>query len=65
MGVWQNPLGCLLTLLAMPLALLGSFGLVILGLKVFSIIQKALEPKTRDEGYYTLEQGREPGKNEK
>jgi len=63
MGAWQNPLGCLLTLLLMPLALLGSFGLVIFSLQVFSVIQKALEPKTHDEGHYTLEQGREIDKN--
>ncbi len=64
MGVWQSPLGCLLTLLLAPLALLGSFGLVIAGLKVFSIVQKVLEPKTENGGSYTLEQGKEISKTE-
>ncbi|MBN1933648.1 MAG: hypothetical protein JW934_03230 [Anaerolineae bacterium] len=64
MGVWQSPLGFLIALLLAPLALLGSFGLVILGLKVFSIVQKALEPKTEDGGNYTLEQEKEIGKTE-
>lgn len=64
MGVWQSPLGFLITLLLAPLALLGSFGLIIVGLKVFSIIQKALEPKTENGGTYTLEQEKEIGKTE-
>jgi hypothetical protein len=40
-------------------------GLVILGLKIAAIIQKAGEPRTVDEsGDYTLDQGRDVGKDE-
>jgi hypothetical protein len=42
-----------------PLALAG---LVVLGLKIAVIVQKATEPKTVDEsGDYTLDQGRDVG----
>jgi len=40
-------------------------GLVILGLKIAAIVQKASEPRTVDEsGDYTLDQGRDVGKEE-
>jgi hypothetical protein len=39
-------------------------GLVVLGLKIAAIIQKASEPPTVDEsGDYTLDQGRDVGKD--
>ena len=41
------------------------FGLVVLGLKIAAVIQKAGEPPTADDsGDYTLEQGRDVGKEE-
>ena len=41
------------------------FGLVVLGLKIAAIVQKAAEPRTVDEsGDYTLDQGRDVGKDE-
>jgi len=40
-------------------------GLVVLGLKIAAIVQKAAEPRTVDEsGDYTLDQGRDVGKDE-
>ena len=40
-------------------------GLVVLGLKIAAIVQKAGEPPTVDEsGDYTLDQGRDVGKDE-
>ena len=43
--------------------LLGLFGLVMLGLKIAAIVQKASESRTVDEsGDYTLDQGRDVGK---
>ena len=40
-------------------------GLVVLGLKIAAIVQKAGEPRTVDEsGDYTLDQGRDVGKDE-
>jgi hypothetical protein len=40
-------------------------GLVILGLKIAAIVQKATEPQTVDEsGDYTLDQGHDVGKDE-
>ena len=45
-----------------PLVLLG---IVVLGLKIAAIVQKASEPRTVDEsGDYTLDQGRDVGKDE-
>jgi hypothetical protein len=45
-----------------PLALVG---LVILGLKIAAIVQKAAEPRTVDEsGDYTLDQGHDVGKDQ-
>ena len=40
-------------------------GLVVLGLKIYAIVQKAAEPRTVDQsGDYTLDQGRDVGKDE-
>ena len=40
-------------------------GLVVLGLKIAAIVQKATEPRTVDKsGDYTLDQGRDVGKDE-
>jgi hypothetical protein len=40
-------------------------GLVVLGLKIAAIVQKATEPRTVDQsGEYTIDQGRDVGKEE-
>jgi hypothetical protein len=64
MGALMNwPLALLVLILA-PLALLGATGMVFLALKIVAIVQKAAEPRTVDEGYYSLDQGKEVGREE-
>jgi hypothetical protein len=57
---------CALPLLILaPLGLLGSVGLVLLVLKIATIIEKAAEPPTTDEGgHYSLEQSKDVGQQE-
>ena len=63
MGALMNLPLALLTLILAPLGLLGAFGIVVLVLKVFAILEKASEPPTEDEsGDYHIEQGTEVGK---
>ena len=63
MGAWMNWPWALLALILAPLGLLGAAGLVLLALKIVAIVQKAAEPPTVDEnGYYSLEQGQEVGR---
>jgi hypothetical protein len=65
MGALMNPLGFLLALVLAPLGLLGSIGVVLLVLKVVAILHKGAEPPTTDEGgQYSLEQGKDVGKQE-
>ena len=65
MGGLMNPLGFRLALVLAPLGLLGSIGVVLLVLKIVSVVQKATEPPTTDEGgHYGLEQGRDVGQQE-
>jgi hypothetical protein len=45
-----------------PLGLGGLIGLVVLVLQIATVVQKAAEPPTEDDGEYSLEQGREAGK---
>jgi hypothetical protein len=54
---------CALPLLVLaPLGLLGSVGLVFLVLKIATIVQKATEPPTTDEGgHYSLDQSVDVG----
>ncbi len=60
MGVWMSPWGFLLALLLSPLALFGAFGVVVLAIKVWAVVQKAFEPATVDEhGQYGLDQSKE------
>ena len=63
MGAWMNLPWALLALVLAPLGLLGAFGVVVLVLKVFAILEKATEPRTEDQsGDYRIEQGKEIGK---
>ena len=43
--------------------LLGAAGIVLLALKIIAIVEKAAEPPTKDEGHYSLDQGREVGRD--
>jgi hypothetical protein len=54
----------LLALVLAPLGLLGAAGMVLLALKIVAIVQKASEPPTTDDGHYSLDQGRDVGRDE-
>ena len=65
MGALMNLPLALLALILAPLGLLGAFAVEMLVLKIFAIIDKASEPPTEDRsGNYTLEQGKEIGREE-
>ena len=64
MGAWMNWPLALLALILAPLGLLGAAGLVLLVLKIMAIVQKAGEPRTVDDGNYSLDQGKEVGRTE-
>ena len=64
MGAWMNWPWALLALILAPLGLLGAAGLVLLVLKIVAIVQKAGEPRTVDDGNYSLDQGKEVGRTE-
>ena len=65
MGAWMNWPWALLALILAPLGLLGAVGVVLLVLKVVTIVQKAAEPPTVDDGDYSLDQGKEVGQEER
>ena len=64
MGALMNLPWALLAICLAPLGLLGAYGVVILGIKLWAILQKAAEPPTKDSGYYGLDQSKEVGKEE-
>jgi hypothetical protein len=65
MGAWMNWPWALLILILAPLGLLGAAGMVLLVLKIITIVQKAAEPPTVDEsGQYSLDQGKDVGRQE-
>ena len=64
MGAWMNWPWALLALILAPLGLLGAAGVVLLVLKIVAIVQKAGEPRTVDDGNYSLDQGKEVGRTE-
>ena len=65
MELWMILVGLALLLVAVPVALLGAFGLVVLALKLITVVQKAAEPPTVDQsGEYTLDQGKEVGRQQ-
>lgn len=65
MELWMIPVGLLLLLIAVPAALLSTFGVVMVALKIMAIVQKATESPTVDQsGQYSLEQGTEVGRQE-
>ncbi|MBN1580480.1 MAG: hypothetical protein JXA89_07235 [Anaerolineae bacterium] len=65
MELWMIPVGLVLILVAVPVALLGAFGLVVLAFKLITVVQKAVEPPTVDQsGEYTLDQGKEVGRQQ-
>jgi hypothetical protein len=56
----------LLALILAPLGLLGAFAVVMLVLKIAAVVDKATEPPTEDQsGDYTLEQGKEVGRDDR
>ena len=64
MGVWMNPWLALLALCLAPLVLLLGIGLVLAILRIIVVVQKAAEPPTMDkDGHYSLDQGREVGRD--
>ena len=65
MGAWMNWPWALLALILAPLGLLGAAGVMHLVLKVVTIVQKAAEPPTVDDGDYSLDQGKEVGQEER
>ena len=53
-----------LILVGVPALLLGSFGIVMLVLKIIAVIQKAAESPTDDrDGQYSLDQGKDVGQD--
>jgi hypothetical protein len=65
MELWMVPAGLALLLIAVPVALLSAFGVAVLVLKIITVVQKAGEPPTIDQGgQYSLDQGKEVGRQE-